>query len=105
VENSKLTKAQIVEQISDALAMSKEDIHRIVNAFFEELKAALGEDRIVELRGFGTFELRTRKGREGAHNPKTGGKVRTSAHGVVVFRAGKGLKHTAWALRENEVRI
>ena len=33
-----------------------------MDLIFEEVKQALIEDRIVELRGFGTFEIRTRKG-------------------------------------------
>ncbi len=95
----KLTKAEIVERISESTTVSKKDIHVIIDYFFAEVKQALTSDRTVEFRGFGTFEVRTRKGREHARNPKTGETVRVQDHGVVVFRPGKELKDAAWPLR------
>ena len=97
----KLTKAEIVESISESSGLSKKDIHRVLDSFFENVKEALIEDRVVEFRGFGTFEIRTRKGRERARNPKTGEIVSVKDHGVAVFRPGKELKEAAWPLREN----
>ena len=96
---NKLTKAEIVERISESTESSKKDIHSIIDHFFAEVKAALTADRTVEFRGFGTFEVRTRKGRERARNPKTGETVSVQNHGVVVFRPGKELKDAAWPLR------
>ncbi len=100
MDNGKLTKAEIIERIFHKLAINRKDIHSVVDEFFEELKAALQHDKIVELRGFGTFEIRTRKGRDRARNPKTGEIVPVNAHGVAVFRPGKELKLLAWPLRE-----
>jgi len=96
----KLTKAEIIEHIFENLDINRKDIHRVIDELFEELKGALAEDKIIELRGFGTFEIRTRKGREKARNPKTGETVPVQAHGVAVFRPGKELKKIAWPLRE-----
>ena len=96
---NKLTKAEIVERISESTDASKKDIHAIIDYFFAEVKTALTSDRTVEFRGFGTFEVRTRKGRERARNPKTGETVSVQNHGVVVFRPGKELKDAAWPLR------
>ncbi|MBT3276068.1 MAG: integration host factor subunit beta [Spirochaetales bacterium] len=97
---SKLTKAEIIESIYERLGVNRRDIHNIVDEFFEEIKAGLQDDKVVELRGFGTFEIRTRKGRDRARNPKTGEIVPVSAHGVAVFRPGKELKTIAWSLRK-----
>lgn len=99
--NEKLTKAEIVEAISEGCEVSKKDIQRIVDLFFAEVKDALCEDRVVEFRGFGTFEVRTRKGRDKARNPKTGDTVRVQPHGVVVFRPGRELKESVWSLRSS----
>lgn len=96
---NKLTKAEIVEQIAEHTNASKKEIHAIVDFFFHEVKGALLDDRVVEFRGFGTFEVRTRKGRDRARNPKTGETVSVQNHGVVVFRPGKELKEAAWPLR------
>lgn len=96
----KLTKAEIIEHIYEDSGISRKDIHIVIDKFFDEVKHALENDRIVELRGFGTFEIRTRKGRENARNPKTGDVVPVKSHGVTVFRPGKELKSLAWDLRE-----
>jgi nucleoid DNA-binding protein len=95
----KMTKAEIIEHIYEKSGVSRKDIHGVIDSFFEEVKDALTEDRVVELRGFGTFEIRTRKGREKARNPKTGEIVPVKTHGVTVFRPGKELKKMAWNLR------
>lgn len=95
----KITKAEIIEHIFEKTDLNKKQIHIVIDLFFDELKAALEEDRIVELRGFGTFEIRQRKGREKARNPKTGEIVPVDTHGVAVFRPGKELKKLAWPLR------
>ncbi len=97
---NKLTKAEIIERIYEKLGVNRKDIHNIGDEFFEEIKSGLSNDKVVELRGFGTFEIRTRKGRDRARNPKTGEIVPVSAHGVAVFRPGKELKQVAWPLRK-----
>lgn len=96
---TKMTKAEIIENIYENSGIQRKDIHRVIDSFFEEVKGALCEDRVVELRGLGTFEIRTRKGRERARNPKTGAIVPVKTHGVAVFRPGKELKKMAWDLR------
>ncbi|MDX9801507.1 MAG: HU family DNA-binding protein [Spirochaetia bacterium] len=96
----KLTKAEILENIYEQTGFNKKDIHTIMDNIFEEIKSALIMDKVVELRGFGTFEVRTRKGKEKAHNPKTGEIVKVGKHGVAVFRPGKDLKSSVWPIRE-----
>ncbi len=68
--NNKLTKAEIIDNIQEKLEMNRTDVHMLIDEFFEEVKKGLEQDRVIELRGFGTFEVRTRKGREKARNPK-----------------------------------
>ncbi len=95
----KMTKAEIIENISDKYGLQHRDIHNVIDAFCEEVKHALSEDRVVELRGFGTFRIRTKKGRERARNPKTGEIVPVPTHGVAVFRPGRELKELSWNIR------
>ena len=94
----KLTKAEIIEQIYPNVSVSKKNIHKVLDLFFQEVKQGLLSDRIIELRGFGTFEIKMRKGRK-ARNPKTGESVTVHNHGVAVFRPGRELKQKAWTLR------
>jgi nucleoid DNA-binding protein len=95
----KLTKAQIVETIFQNIQVSKRDIYKVIDLVFEELKEALAKDKIIELRGFGTFEVRIRKGKK-ARNPKTGETVMTENHGVVFFKPGKELKQLAQNIKQ-----
>ena len=53
MEKTKLTKAVIIEHLHDKLGINRSDIHNIVDEFFEEVKAGLKEEKIIELRGFG----------------------------------------------------
>lgn len=93
---SKLTKADIIDSIYQKTGVNRKEIHSVIDLFIEEIKAALSDGRIVELRGFGTFEIRIRKGRKKARNPKTGEPVSVGAHGVAAFRPGKELKQDVW---------
>ena len=99
MSGEKLTKAEIIEQIYPRVKVSKKNIHTILDSFFEEIKKGLLEDKVIELRGFGTFEIKLRKGRK-ARNPKTGASVDVHDHGVAVFRPGRELKQRAWSLRK-----
>ncbi len=94
----KLSKAEIVDNIYPLVRVSKKSIHRVIDLFFEQIKAGLLGDRVIELRGLGTFEIRTRKGRK-ARNPKTGDSVVIRDHGVAHFRPGRELKQKVWELR------
>ncbi len=94
----KLSKAEIVENIHPLVKVSKKSIHKIIDLFFDQIKTALLTDRTIELRGLGTFEIRTRKGRK-ARNPKTGDAVIVRNHGVAHFRPGRELKQKVWDLR------
>ena len=94
----KLTKANLVERIYPEVGASKKDVHSILDLFFEAVKQGLLDDQVIELRGFGTFEVRTRRGRQ-ARNPKTGERVQVKDHGVAVFRPGRELKQKAWQIR------
>jgi len=95
----KLTKADIVEMIFERKSITKKDLSDVVDMVFEAIRNAMADDKTVELRGFGTFEIRTRKGRQKARNPKTGELVAVETHGKVIFRPGREMKNQAWSLR------
>jgi len=86
-----LTKAQIVEQINEKLGLTKRDIAMVIDLFFEIIKEGLRNNEHIELRGFGTFEVKMREERE-ARNPKTGDSVTVPKRKVPYFRPGKELK-------------
>lgn len=86
-----MTKAQIVEQINEKLGLTKRDIAMVIDLFFEIIKEGLRNNEHIELRGFGTFEVKMREERE-ARNPKTGDSVTVPKRKVPYFRPGKELK-------------
>lgn len=101
MDKEKLTKAEIIKDIYEAMdpergRLNRDDIHQILDLFFEEIKNGLVEGKTIELRNLGTFEVRTRKGKEKARNPKTGATVSTDDHNVAYFRPGQELKKLLW---------
>lgn len=98
----KLTKAAIIENLHNKLGLNRQEIHKVIDELFEEIKDGLKDSRIIELRGFGTFEVRIRKGRAKARNPKTGEVVAVERHGVAIFRPGKELKDFVWDITEGD---
>lgn len=94
----KVTKIDLVEAVYEATSCEKRDIQKITDALLCELKAALSQGSTVELRGFGTFEPRLRKGRSKARNPKTGEEVSVADRYTAVFRAGAELKNALRSL-------
>ena len=98
----KLTKAAIIENLHNKLGYNKDQIHVVIDELFEEIKDGLKDSRVIELRGFGTFEVRIRKGRAKARNPKTGEVVAVERHGVAIFRPVKELKDFVWDITEGD---
>ncbi|MDR3173340.1 MAG: integration host factor subunit beta [Treponema sp.] len=95
---SKYTKADIVDLVCEKTGASRKEIRIVIDLFIDELKRALGRSRVIELRGFGTFEIKARKGRARARNPKTGKYVEVTSHSIAVFRPGRELKKAVWNL-------
>ena len=99
---SKLTKADIVDAIYSKTSIDRKEVREVVDLFIEEVKAALISHKVIELRGFGTFEIKIRKGREKARNPRTGETLSVGSHGIASFRAGRELRRDVWNLKEKE---
>ncbi|MBR1640465.1 MAG: integration host factor subunit beta [Treponema sp.] len=92
--NSKITKVELVDGIYDSVNnIDKKEISSVVDELMNQIRKNLEEGNIIELRGFGTFEVRLRKGRSKARNPKTGEMASSAPHYVAAFRAGKMLKN------------
>ena len=94
----KITKAEIIDSVYEKTGTNRNDIKTTLDLVLEGIKNALAMGTMIELRGFGTFEIRIRKGRQKARNPKTGEAVSVSSHGIAAFRAGKELRQAVWNL-------
>jgi integration host factor subunit beta len=86
-----MTKADLIEDVSRAVDMTRKDSEIIVEAIFDHIvRAVRGGDK-VEIRGFGSFHTRQRLARLG-RNPKTGTPVEVPAKKIPYFKPGKELK-------------
>ncbi len=87
-----MTKAQIIEKVSERVTtLTKRQAEIVVNAMFNCIRDSLHRGDKTEIRGFGSFRLRSRRMKEG-RNPKTGATVAVPAKKVPFFKAGKELK-------------
>jgi integration host factor subunit beta len=98
----KVTKADIIDAVYEKTGMSRKEIRKVVDLFIDEIRDSLMERMVIELRGFGTFEVRVRKGRQKARNPKTGELVSVTAHGIAAFRPGRELKQNVWNVADRD---
>ncbi|RME80892.1 MAG: integration host factor subunit beta [Zetaproteobacteria bacterium] len=71
--------------------LTRRDVELVVKVIFDTIAEALARGERVELRGFGSFSVRTRAPRI-ARNPKTGAQVFVPAKSTPHFKAGKELK-------------
>ena len=87
-----MNKADLVANVAKQTKLTKKDAEAAVNAVIESIEDALKDGDKVQLIGFGTFEVRARKERQG-RNPRNPGEViKIPASKAPVFKAGKSLK-------------
>ena len=86
-----MTKAELVDEVSQNSDLNKKDAEVIVQTVLDSITDSLKAGEKVELRGFGSFRLRDRAPRLG-RNPKTGEQVHVPAKRVPYFKPGKDLK-------------
>ncbi|MCW5976521.1 MAG: integration host factor subunit beta [Bryobacteraceae bacterium] len=86
-----MTKAELIEEVSRVVEMTRKDSEVIVEAIFDSIVRALHTGDKIEIRGFGSFRTRDRQGRVG-RNPKTGERVEVPAKRIPYFKPSKELK-------------
>ena len=86
-----MTKKDIVLKVAAEVGLKQLDVKRVVQKSLEAVVDALAKGETVELRNFGIFKVKSRKGRTG-RNPRTGEKVPVPPKRVVVFKPGLLMK-------------
>jgi nucleoid DNA-binding protein len=97
-----VTKKEIVKQIADRIELTQLKTKEIVQLTFDAIVDTLLEDRRIELRNFGVFEVKLRKARK-ARNPRTGDKVDVPPKYVVTFKPGKEMEERVRKLTESAI--
>jgi integration host factor subunit beta len=86
-----LTKADLIEEVLRISELPRKESETIVETIFESIIDALQKGDKIEIRGFGSFRTRQRRGRIG-RNPKTGAKVEVPPKKIPFFKPSKELK-------------
>ncbi|MCC7403996.1 MAG: HU family DNA-binding protein [Bdellovibrionales bacterium] len=86
-----MNKADLIDQLSQKIQVSKSQSEDFLNAALEIIQRAVSNGEEVKLVGFGTFDQSFRKSRTG-RNPKTGSLMTIPASQVPRFRPGKDFK-------------
>jgi len=83
-----MTKAELVNAISNKLGTEKNETQKIVEAFMKEIRGAMYEGDNVYLRGFGSFIIKTRAAKIGRNISKNTA-VKIPAHNIPAFKPSK----------------
>ncbi len=87
-----MTKSELIELVSSKVgAFSRKDVEIIIDTLFKSMTDSLVKGGKVEIRGFGSFKLKSREGRQG-RNPKSGENITIGAKKVPFFKAGKEIR-------------
>jgi DNA-binding protein HU-beta len=86
-----MNKGELVDKVSEKAGVTKKQADSVLSAAIESIMEAVSKGDKVTLVGFGSFESRDRKAREG-RNPKTGEAMEIPATTVPAFSAGKQFK-------------
>ncbi len=86
-----MTKQELIDIVSEKSGLTKKETGTVVDIILNTITETMKRGEKVSLVGFGTFEAKTRKAREG-RNPATGESIQIEARTVPSFKAGRALK-------------
>jgi integration host factor subunit beta len=86
-----MTKSDLIDVLCETQKIPKGRAELLVEVVFESMEAALKRGERIEIRGFGSFELRSYRPYEG-RNPRTGVRVNVQPKRLPFFKVGKELK-------------
>jgi len=86
-----MTKSDLAQKVAEKLKLSTGRSEFLVNTIIDVLADALTKGERIELRGFGSFEVRKYKAYQG-RNPRTGEAVQVKPKRLPFFRVGKELR-------------
>ena len=91
INKKNISKSEIIETLSKKFNLATPKTKQAVNAIIDSMIDSLASGDRVEIRGFGSFEVRKREPRQ-AKNPKTGERINIEAQHLVHFKAGEPLR-------------
>lgn len=87
-----MTRSELIDAVSQKVdSFTRKDVETIVSTLFSSIADGLANNEKIEIRGFGSFKVKSRDGRKG-RNPKSGDGIFIDSKKVPFFKAGKELK-------------
>ncbi len=83
-----MTKAELVNTISNKLGTEKNETQKVVEAFMQEIRTSMYNGDNVYLRGFGSFVIKTRAAKTGRNISKNTA-IEIPAHNIPAFKPSK----------------
>ena len=87
-----ITKADLTKLLADEMNCQTTTAKQAVDILFETLADAIMEGERIEIRGFGSWDVKRTNARPRARNPRTGDEVFVPARRKVGFKPGKILR-------------
>ncbi len=88
-----MTKADIVERVSEKNGITKKESINMVETVFSILKSTLENGEDIKISGFGKFEVKNKHERRG-RNPQTGEDIIIEARRILSFKPSAILKQS-----------
>ena len=87
-----MTKSELIDAVAERMPqISKKDAAVVVDTIFESMAQALRRGERIEIRGFGSFQIKIHPAHEG-RNPATGEPMPIPARRRPFFKASKELR-------------
>lgn len=86
-----MKKSDLVNALAKEVTLSQKKSAEIVDFIFDKMHSAIRNGERIEVRGFGTFFVKSYKPRKG-RNPKTGLTVDVPPKKLPFFKMGKEIK-------------
>lgn len=85
------TKSDLIELLSAHARLARPTAEQVIDIVFDQMIAAMKRGERIEIRGFGSFEVRDYKAYQG-RNPRTGEAVHVPPKKLPFFKVGKELR-------------
>ena len=95
-----MNKSQLIEVLAKEEGLTLKKAEFVVNTFFDAIAKGLAVENRAEIRGFGSFKVKTYEGYTG-RNPKTGEIIQVKPKKLPFFKVGKELKERVDVLDED----
>ena len=86
-----MTKSELIDALAERRNLPRRTAEEVVNVVFDAMKQALVDGERIEIRGFGSFKVRSYQGYVG-RNPKTGQEIQVGPKTLPVFKVSKNLR-------------